>query len=316
MANKIFVSPGVYTHETDLTFVTRQVGVTTLGLAGETVKGPAFQPIFLNNFDEYRTLFGGLDTTKFVGTGYQQYELPYIAKSYFSESNQLFVTRILGLSGYYAGLEWGITLDAAVDPSTIVETSSDSGVTGSFSATTTGGTVYQTSDTTLQGFINSGDITPPSLAGLNPGDTINFVITTPVMFKDTPTGNSFTGVEYDCLITVGNTISGVTTGTSSGTVVHYSGTSYSDVDNLLVATLRSRGRYFGNEELTYEISGNTDISFGSLTDAETDPFGDFSLTGTGTVAGAFNYNLSLVEMKKIIAQLYLSILSIVINLTN
>ena len=31
MPNQVFVSPGVYTSEKDLTFVTRQVGVTTLG---------------------------------------------------------------------------------------------------------------------------------------------------------------------------------------------------------------------------------------------------------------------------------------------
>ena len=39
---KVFVSPGVYTAEKDLTFVAQSVGVTTLGLAGETKKGPAF----------------------------------------------------------------------------------------------------------------------------------------------------------------------------------------------------------------------------------------------------------------------------------
>jgi hypothetical protein len=40
--NKVYVSPGVFTSEKDLTFVAQQVGVTTLGIVGETVKGPAF----------------------------------------------------------------------------------------------------------------------------------------------------------------------------------------------------------------------------------------------------------------------------------
>ena len=35
---KVFVSPGVYTAEKDLTFVAQSVGVTTLGVAGETKK--------------------------------------------------------------------------------------------------------------------------------------------------------------------------------------------------------------------------------------------------------------------------------------
>ena len=109
--NTVFVSPGVYTSEKDLSFVTRNVGVTTAGLVGETSKGPAFQPIFLSDFNEFRAFFGGLNPAKFEDTGYPKYELPYIAKSYLSRSNQLFVTRVLGLSGYNAGPAWAITAD-------------------------------------------------------------------------------------------------------------------------------------------------------------------------------------------------------------
>ena len=87
MAERVFVSPGVYTSEKDLTFVTRQVGVTTLGLVGETTQGPAFQPIFVSNYDEFRSFFGGLDATRVKDTGAPKYELPYIAKSYLSQAN-------------------------------------------------------------------------------------------------------------------------------------------------------------------------------------------------------------------------------------
>jgi hypothetical protein len=111
MPTKVFVSPGVYTSEKDLTFITRQVGVTTLGLVGETVIGPAFQPIFVSNYGEFLSFFGGQNATKIKDNGAPKYELPYIAKSYLTQSNQLFVTRILGFSGYDAGLAWGITLD-------------------------------------------------------------------------------------------------------------------------------------------------------------------------------------------------------------
>ena len=51
--SKVFVSPGVYTSEVDLSFVAQSVGVTTLGIVGETLKGPAFEPIFIRNFDEF-----------------------------------------------------------------------------------------------------------------------------------------------------------------------------------------------------------------------------------------------------------------------
>ena len=42
-----------------------------------------------------------------------------IAKSYLQQSNQLFVTRILGLSGYDAGPSWSITTIANVDVDTV-----------------------------------------------------------------------------------------------------------------------------------------------------------------------------------------------------
>ena len=82
MASKTFLSPGVFTNEVDLSFVQRQIGVTTLGLVGETTKGPAFQPIFITNYDEFKSFFGGLNPEKFKANGIPKYELPYIAKSY------------------------------------------------------------------------------------------------------------------------------------------------------------------------------------------------------------------------------------------
>ena len=101
--SKVFVSPGVYTSEKDLSFVSKSIGVTTLGIVGETLKGPAFEPMFVSNYDEFSAMFGGTVPEKFVNTQIPKYEAAYIAKSYLQESNQLFVTRVLGLSGYDAG---------------------------------------------------------------------------------------------------------------------------------------------------------------------------------------------------------------------
>ena len=121
---KVYVSPGVYTSETDLSFVAQSVGVTTLGVVGETLKGPAFEPIFITNYDEFQAYFGGTEPVKFVNTQIPKYEAAYIAKSYLQQSNQLFVTRVLGLSGYDAGPSWSISVTANVDPLTIGLTSS------------------------------------------------------------------------------------------------------------------------------------------------------------------------------------------------
>jgi len=105
--NRVFVSPGVYTSELDLTFVAQSVGVTTLGLAGETLKGPAFEPILISNFDDFKLYFGSTSPEK-DGDGNPKYELGYVAKSYLQESNQLFVTRVLGLTGYKPYKTFGI----------------------------------------------------------------------------------------------------------------------------------------------------------------------------------------------------------------
>lgn len=108
-ARGIHVSPGIYSKETDITHAVKSLGITTLGLAGETLRGPAFQPMLVENWRDFQSIFGGTSTEKFRGSQYPKYELPYIAKSYLKESNQLQVCRVLGLSGYNAGPAWVIT---------------------------------------------------------------------------------------------------------------------------------------------------------------------------------------------------------------
>ena len=108
-ARGIHVSPGIYTREIDMTYAVRSLGITTLGVAGETLKGPAFQPMDIANWREFQDVFGGTSVEKFKGSQYPKYELPYIAKSYLSESEQLKVVRVLGLSGYNAGPAWLVT---------------------------------------------------------------------------------------------------------------------------------------------------------------------------------------------------------------
>ena len=114
-SNKVFVSPGVYTSEKDLTFVAQSVGVTTLGLAGETLKGPANEPILISSFDEFKTYFGGTSPEK-DAAGNPKYELPYVAKAYLQESNQLFVTRVLGKTGYKPFNTFGIKTIGGLSP--------------------------------------------------------------------------------------------------------------------------------------------------------------------------------------------------------
>lgn len=108
-ARGVHVSPGVYSKITDLTYAVKSLGITSLGVAGETVKGPAFQPMLIENWRQFVDYFGGTNPAKHKGSGFLKYELPYIAKSYLQQSNQLNVVRVLGLSGYNAGPAWAIT---------------------------------------------------------------------------------------------------------------------------------------------------------------------------------------------------------------
>ena len=297
MAGKVFVSPGFYSSERDLTFVTRQVGVTTLGLVGETTQGPAFQPIFVSNYDEFKAFFGGQNATKIKDTGAPKYELPYVASSYLSKSNQLFVTRILGLSGYNAGKAWGITLSANLDDETLEISTSATTYDPliQFVADNNGEIVSLiSSDSLLQNLWDNGVI------------GLNFLVTTPVgPIPNVPltlqkNGTVFEGVEisnFEMLSSVSD--SNGTTGVTSGVTVQWVGSGYSDVEGKIITLLRSRGRYNPSEVLVYDVDNINDIDFGLTPNAaQNNPLGDFSIVGTSVFSGPFQYDLSFDRTKK------------------
>ena len=301
MSQNVFVSPGVYTSEKDISFITRQVGVTTLGLVGETTIGPAFQPIFISNYGEFQSFFGGQNPTKVKDTGAPQYELPYIAKSYLSQANQLFVTRVLGFSGYDAGLAWGITLDGVMDPATevITEPSTPYNPFITFTATTgTTGivTVMSSTNTTVQALINLG-LLNTALSNLGQ-KTVGYTLNIPTLYYKT--GSSFIGASFSLEVTQTGTTGIYVTGTTSGLVIEYSGAPYADVENTVIALLRSRGSVDSTTQLpAFEITGSTNIGFDSnYTGAIENPIGDFSLSGNSTLQGLFGYTLSMDSTKK------------------
>ena len=322
---KVYVSPGVYTSETDLSFVAQSVGVTTLGIVGETIKGPAFEPIFITNYDEFQAYFGGTEPTKFVNTQIPKYEAAYIAKSYLQQSNQLFVTRILGLSGYDAGPSWSLKVTANVDPLTVgFNPSTGTAWSADFTGSSTGNTIT---------FLDTTQLPPQVLANLNTlyrlqdgststlqndfngnidnvMDTNSLSSTTVVMYGAIPesdwyavtnvypnlvnayscdstnialndlsassndpwyyanfentTGDDYDGYSFFYYVSALATgASSTFSGTVSGNYYNYSGTAYTDYNNMVVATLRSRGisLYGGNNHgPIYEVSGLTDLT--------------------------------------------------------
>jgi len=296
--DRIFVSPGVFTSEKDLTFVTRQVGVTTLGILGETPKGPAFEPVFISNYDEFINYFGGLNPEKFKGNGYQKYELNYIAKSFLSQTNQLYVSRVLGLSGYKAGDSWSITLDSAEDPDTVASgTSTNYTTLLTYTAETSGNPVALTwGDAGLQALYNNNQITSSftTLGLLDTGDTIS--ITTPVYVK---TGCNFSGATFSMEVTATGTSAGYVTGTTSGTVVTYTASCLTDIDGSVIATLRPRGTYDEvNQEIIYDVTGTTNAFMTNTSNIVTNALASFSIDGTASNGDAFTYDVSMDRTKK------------------
>ena len=282
-AEKILVSPGIFTSEKDLTFVAQQVGVTTLGVVGETVKGPAFEPIFIENYDEFLTIFGGLNPAKF-SNNVPKYELPYIAKSYLTESNQLFVTRILGLTGYDAGSAWIITSKANYNPTTIA-TGSTSNFTASFTGSSTYltfGGVGATSAQYLYGlglFPNGATLTTANV----PNDTT--VYPEGIVF-DRTTGISFSGVSATLKQL---TLTG-TSGTISGTVTTYSASAYTEYDGMVLAVLRSRATY-STDTLVWSTAQSSAGLIGNFTNTSTNPLGQFTLSASSATTSVYEVSL-------------------------
>ncbi len=369
---KVFVSPGVYTSERDLTFVAQSVGVTTLGLVGETLQGPAFEPIFITNFDEFQVYFGGTSPEKFVNTQIPKYELAYVAKSYLQQSNQLFVTRVLGLSGYDAGPSWSIVTAGNVDSSTVAVTGISgphlvlfTGTTGNSDSITV--TSVLSLPTELQNdFYNEYTTFNGSTSSLNEdfknyiSDQVNLYSTSSPLSGKTSyfwgsvsssTINSVTGAPYNTTaITetfgVGNinqaltdltsstndpwyyalfdysqgnndvntytgygfgaslaSISAVTASVYSGSmavfVTNYSGSPYTEYDDLVIATLRSRGitNYSSTQNgPRFEISGTSQVTIdcsGNYSGVTKNPYETFAISGITNDGDIFSFETSL-----------------------
>ena len=256
MANttSTFVSPGIQFSVQDLSTVTQAVGITTLGLVGETLKGPAFQPVLITNSNDFATRFGNQSTAKF-SNGIPQFELPYIANSYLQESNQLYVSRILGLSGYDAGSAWVITASAGIDPTTVGSTVA-SGVTTFTGTTFANGTINA----------NVGNFTTFPINGINSGST--FVCSSASTISKS--GSAFTATQITLNVTAFN---GTTSaGTATYSISTITGTSLTALENIPLALVRSRAQYI-DDALVINTTGLT-----MSADALTNPLAAFTLT--------------------------------------
>lgn len=116
-----FLSPGVEANEIDQSFL--QAGAPQPGaiLIGRTLKGRAFYPTTVRDFDEFKSYFGDVDPNHF---------LPYAAKAYLKNSTSLTVVRVLGHQDG-TSVTNGYTVTSIVG---IADTSGNIGATGSILA--------------------------------------------------------------------------------------------------------------------------------------------------------------------------------------
>jgi len=308
-SNKVFVSPGVFTSEKDLTFVTKQVGVTTLGIVGETPKGPAFEPVFIKDYGEFKKFFGSQDASKYVGSGYPKYESTYIAKSYLSQSNQLYVSRILGLSGYDAEKAYMIVASAAIDPSTTGSACSDTAYTALAGIDENGIIISINTITDACAAAGFGSAITDLFSGATPNlesllsniSAGTKTLTSTIFHKS---GTSFTGLTSASFTLSGTGYNAAYSGgtlnptlaTLTGTVSTITGTSYSSVEDKVVCMIRSSAEYDGFENMTRKAS-NVDMhtTSGITRDAK----GNFNISGntSSTITPTFDYKVSLDKTK-------------------
>ena len=324
-SSRIIVSPGVYTTETDLTFVAQSLGVTTLGMVGEAPSGPAFEPVFLKNFTEYSTFFGTLNPEKYAALpSLPKYEMGYIAKQYLEQSNQLFVTRILGLSGYNAGKAYAITAYANIDfykngvlyndPTVTASTYVGTKSTTDWAIITSGSDVklYMTTSDPMFGTGNTFNPNGFTIYSTDGSGDNNTVITTDLSSPISITGWTKSDVADCTFYIIEGTLSADTTnGTATLTDnVVYSASCQSNYDKLVVAMVRSRvittNDYDVTEDDQYIVRNDSSIAGGlnnvflEDVDAAHDPLGEFYLTGytKGSSSEYFAYKVSLDTNKK------------------
>jgi len=322
----------------------------------------------ITNYDEFQAYFGGTEPTKFVNTQIPKYEAAYIAKSYLQQSNQLFVTRILGLSGYDAGPSWSIKVVANVDPTTVgLNPATATPFTVNFTGSSSGNTIFfqnsfpsqfnnsinsqyrlnDGSTSSIQADIlgfcqdiietNSLSSTTANVYGAIPESDFYLLSTGRNLVNvyncesinlatndltsgsndawfyanfNNYSGNNYSGYSMDYVISSFITGSSDSfSGTVSGNVYTWSGTAFSEYNNMVVATIRSRGiSLYENNALSnahgpiYEVnSGGTVSGLSALTmvcsgqysGVSMNPYETFLLSGVTKDNDNFSFEVSL-----------------------
>jgi hypothetical protein len=112
MAEKI-VSPGVFTRENDLSFLSQGIGEIGAAVIGPFKKGPAFLPTVVNTQSEFEEIFGTPDGSYYTG---------YTVQNYLREAGTVTIVRVGHTGGYTQTKPIGIVSSGSVSGTKIVGT--------------------------------------------------------------------------------------------------------------------------------------------------------------------------------------------------
>ena len=124
MAEKI-VSPGVFTRENDLSFLSQGIGEIGAAIIGPFHKGPAFVPTVVNTQSEFEEKFGTPDGSYYTG---------YTVQNYLREAGTVTIVRVGNIGGYTQTVPLGIQAGGKI-VGTLFETHNGKGTLGGSTAT-------------------------------------------------------------------------------------------------------------------------------------------------------------------------------------
>lgn len=274
MANERIVSPGVFTRERDLSFLTQGIGEIGGAFIGPTPKGPAFIPTIVRGQQEYVTRFGDANASHYTGL---------TVKNYLREAAAATVVRILGLDGYdpasaqsaviYASGSNGRKVYAVLHPTSTgnsVASASAGGTTSSLSiaVTATGGTAI-------------------SASALSPTETSTSYFGDYFSSSPTSTKNSYIYALFPEAVSAALGPSITFSAEVSSTVLNFSGSTYGGYNNATTPWIQSqtigaaKTDLFKLHTLSDGNSSNTEIKVSFInmkpsTDSE-NPYGTFSM---------------------------------------
>lgn len=90
MASQVFNFPGFFDREIDLSFQTQEPVGVPAGIAGASERGPAFVPVTVGSFQDWRTRFGELNP---------RFAAPYAVDKHLENRTALTFIRVLGAGG-------------------------------------------------------------------------------------------------------------------------------------------------------------------------------------------------------------------------